>query len=675
MIKEIQRNMLAFCAVMLLATSSHGAKDTSKKNASVPTGHRIYIFQEDEMTHLYKAAAAEVIKVLAENPTAVVLLPTGSTPEKMYNEIIAHFKEDPSFDLSEAQFFNLDEYVGLSSAHPLSYSYYMNLHFYKPLRDIDAARAPQPENSHILSPKNDETPQETLNRFKADLAKAGTIDLAILGVGGAFVTTSASGKTALQGGHIAFNEPGTKPTQETHMVTLTTKTRKDTKHRFSSLQSLMDHGDIPKQAMVDVPLKALTIGLKEILSAKKIMMLATGENKEPVIREVFKRASNPDFPASYLLKHANVSWYFDEFAAKSLNTKPWLYVESSTYFPKHWLQKGARNIAMTKDVAAIEMKDFMDEGLPGEVVDAYRSHRFRNVSAPQAIAQDLAQGLTSNVNELPQNQKILILSPHPDDDVISMGATLKKLMGRGNEVHVVYAVTGYNAVRTSIPAYHKEYKKLDRTDPVAASLEAKTRVREREAEAATAVLGVSPRNLHHFRADYYRRRGIPAVEAFSKADHVRMQALLVDVDPDVIFFAAEDDPHGAHGLASKLVAQSLASLGKHGKLTGVSVMGYRGAWNEWNLDEPEFLTFVTFDEEEMAQKVVAIKEHKSQLDPLFPGHDTREFYERAQARNRDVATEYFTLVGSGAGADAIQQAPYMEVFKRFTTEEFIKSYR
>ncbi len=687
MMGSFYRTSAAFLMVLwggsfLNAASGQSTKvsnhsQVSKETPKVPQGHRIHIYQENEMGQLYHTAAQEVIKLLRQNPQAVILLPTGSTPEKMYREIIAHFKDDASFDLSQAKFFNLDEYVGLSPEHPLSYSYYMETHFYGPLHTIDAKRAPQKENVFILSGRSGESPQATVNRFKADLKKAGQIDLAILGVGGAFIAKGVNGEKYLRGGHIAFNEPGTKPTQETHMVTLTAMTRRDTKHRFSSLQAVMEQGEVKKQVVADVPSKALTVGLKEILSAQKVIMLATGEGKEPVVRELFKKASNPDFPASYLLKHSNVSWYFDEFAGKSLNVKPWVYVASSNYFPKNWLKKCAKCLVLEKkSMDTIALADFVKEGIPAEVVKAYRSHRFRNASGEEAILKDFQRGLMSNVNELPQGKKILILSPHPDDDVISMGATLKKLVDLGNDVHVVYAVDGSNAVRENLDSYKHAYAQKALKDPLKASFEAKVSVREQEAAAATKIMGIDPKNLHYFRADYYMRRGIPGVEPFSKKDTMRMETLLVDVNPDVIFFAAEDDPHGAHGLASKLVAKSLESLEKHGTLTGVEVMGYRGAWNEWNLESPENLTFVGFDESEMARKIEAIKAHESQLNPLFPGHDTREFFERAVARNREVAQEYNMLVaGQGVHKELGNKSDYMEVFKRFAAKEFIKGYR
>lgn len=659
--------------------------------SQAPKGHRLNIYQEKEMSLLYKTAATEVIKTLREKPNCVVLLPTGSTPEKMYAEIIARFKADPSIDFSKAKFFNLDEYVGLPPTHPLSYSYYMEHYFYGPLRAIDAARAPQRENAFILSAQAGESPQETLNRFKADLKTAGPIDLAILGVGGAFLAKNLQGEQVIKGGHIGFNEPGTPPSQETHLVTLTTKTRKDTQHRFRSLQALMDQGAIAKQEASDVPAKALTVGLKEILSAEKVILLATGESKESVIREVFKKAANPDFPASYLLEHPNVSWYFDEFAAKSLAAKPWVYAQSSTYFPRHWLKKCAHLLALKKNTDSISLVDFTAEGIPAEVVKAYQSHRFRTVSAEKAIIQDLKSGLMSNRDDLPQGQTILIMSPHPDDDVISMGATLKKLAERGNTVHVVYAVTGSNAVRESLPEYQKEYGMQDKRDPQQAIYEAKTMVREKEARAATATLGVHAKNLHYFRADYYTRRGIPGVAPFSAEDHKRIQVLLVKVNPGIIFFAAEDDPHGAHGLASKLIAHSLEHLGKYGKLTGVTLWGYRGAWNEWSLDDPDNLTFISFDEANIQQKITAIKEHKSQLNPLFPGDDQREFYEHAQARNKAMASEYYTLIDVNSelshetkanpeketltSLTQIKAMPYLEVFKRFTVKDFIQNYK
>jgi len=657
----------------------------------LPKGHRLNIYQEKELPLLYKTAANEVIKSLKANPNCIVLLPTGSTPEKMYGELIAYFKTDPSIDFSKSKFFNLDEYVGLPPTHPLSYSYYMEHYFYGPLHAIDPSRAPQRENTFILSAKGGESPQETLNRFKKDLENAGPIDLAILGVGGIFLSKNLQGEQIIKGGHIGFNEPGTPPSQETHLVTLTSKTRKDTQHRFRSLQILMQQGEISRQDAVNVPAKALTIGLKEILSAEKVILLATGENKERVIKEIFKKAANPNFPASYLLDHPNVSWYFDEFAAKSLEAKPWIYAKSSTYFPRHWLKKCAHLLALKKETETISLTDFTAEGIPAEVVKAYQSHRFRTVTAEKAILRDLKSGLMTNRDELPQGQTVLIMSPHPDDDVISMGATLKKLADLGNTVHVVYAVTGSNAVRNTLPEYQKEYAAQDKTDPLQAAYEAKTAVREKEAQAATSILGVPPKNLHYFRADYYTRRGIPGVSPFSVNDHKRMQVLLVRINPDIIFFAAEDDPHGAHGLAVKLLAHSLEHLGKYGKLKGITLWGYRGAWNEWPLDDPDHLTFISFDEENMEQKIAAIKEHKSQLNPLFPGEDNREFYERAQARNKAMASEYYTLIDVNSGIiDAnkkgtekgnlnsltkIKAMPYLEVFKRFKVKDFITHYK
>lgn len=665
----------------------------TKSQTVLPKGHRLNIYPEKEIAQLYQTVASEVIKALKENPTCVVLLPTGPTPEKMYEEIVSAFKEDPSLDLSKARFFNLDEYVGLPPSHPLSYSYYMEHYFYGPLRSIDSNRAPQKENIFILSAKANETPQETLNRFKRDLKNAGPIDLAILGISGASLSKNLQGKQVLKGGHIGFNEPGTKPSQETHLVTLTSNIRKETQHRFRSLQALMDQGEFAKQNVANVPAKALTVGLKEILSAKKIILMATGENKERVIKEIFKKAGNPDFPASYLLKHPNVSWYFDEFAARSLEAKPWIYAQSSTYFPRNWLKKCAHCLALKKKIETINLVDFTKEGIPEDVIKAYQSHRFRNMSAEKAIMQDLKSGLLSNRNELPQGRRILVLSPHPDDDVISMGATLKKLVERGNTVHVVYAVTGSNAVRETLPQYQEEYEAIGekQNDPQRTVYEAKTRVREQEAKAATSTLGVPPQNLHYFRADYYTRRGIPGVHPFSDSDHKRMKVLLVTLNPDLIFFAAEDDPHGAHGLASKLLAHSLETLGKYGKLTGVSLWGYRGAWNEWPLDDPDPLTFISFDERAMEHKIAAIKEHKSQLNPLFPGEDNREFYERAQARNKAMATEYYTLLDVSYTPTQDKQKvlinetltsltqpkamPYLEVFKRFRTRDFIQQYK
>jgi glucosamine-6-phosphate deaminase len=252
-----------------------------------------------------------------------------------------------------------------------------------------------------------------------------------------------------------------------------------------------------------------------------------------------------------------------------------------------------------------------------------------------------------HVNALPCRQTILVVSPHPDDDVISMGATLQKLVKQDNDVHVVYVVTGHNAVRDG------------------QTQQDKTIIREKEATDAATYLSIKPENLHFFRADYYMRRGMPGVDPLSSQDLTRMISLITDVTPEVIYFAAEEDPNGAHGLSSTLVARALAKL----NYDRVQILGYRGAWSEWDLTDLHDLEVVTFTLQEMNRKIESIKKHVSQLNPVYPGVDPREFYERAADRNKSAGEQFSQIMGFGASTEV-----YVEAFKHFSYSDFIERY-
>ena len=251
------------------------------------------------------------------------------------------------------------------------------------------------------------------------------------------------------------------------------------------------------------------------------------------------------------------------------------------------------------------------------------------------------------VNTLPCNKTILVISPHPDDDVISMGATLQKLVKQGNDVHVVYVVTGHNAVRDG------------------KTQQDKTAIREKEATAAATHQDIKSENLHFFRADYYMRRGMPGVDPLSDQDLSRMTSLITALKPEVIYFAAEEDPNGAHGLSSTLVARALAKL----TYDKVQILGYRGAWSEWDLTDPHDLEVVTFTPQEMNRKIESIKKHVSQLNPVYPGADPREFYERAADRNKCAGEQFAQIMNLNTSTDV-----YVEAFKHCSYSDFIERY-
>mmetsp|Transcript_8366 Transcript_8366/g.12721 ORF Transcript_8366/g.12721 Transcript_8366/m.12721 type:complete len:542 (-) Transcript_8366:62-1687(-) len=540
----------------------------------------------------------------------------------------------------------------------------MHENFYTPLRKIDAKRAPQPQRVHIPSALDEnESPQEIVARYQASLDKAraarphNQFDLVLLGVGGAYPVLDAHGKTKLHGGHIGFNEPQTPISEKTQLVTLTEKTRKDTTFRFSSLKSLLDAGEFPnKQFSTDVPKLAVTMGPADIMRGRRVLVLATGENKAPVMKSVFDSPVTSDFPATYLKQHPNTKWLLDESAAFQLKHRPWdtLCANTTDMRSQEWFWQAIYDFVS------------VNQTLPTTIDQLPSAVRPKSEQVLSTLVKQFQQHLlnsSQSEEKLPRDKTVLIVSPHPDDDVICMGATIPLLLKRNNDVHVVYAVTGSNSVRTSEPLF----KQLAQNTPNATNEVIKAQVREHEATQAVKVLGLSESHLHFFRADYYMRRGIPGVAPFSENDKERMRALINQLSPHTIFFAAENDPHGAHGLATQLIAKTYQ---ENDKLVQPDFYGYRGAYAEWPIFRPDELIIVRYGEDALQTKISSIKEHKSQLDPLFPSFDPRTFWQRAKERNQHTGAMIKTICQQQNDT----KNNYAEVYKYFKQQQFIERY-
>jgi len=614
--------------------------DTATNNGG--NMNRIHVYGEENIHQLYEKALDVFLKVVQDNPRAVILLPTGSTPKPFYKKLIAAFDKDQELDLSGITFFNLDEYVGLPPEHPLSYHWFMEKNLYGPLRSIDLKRAPKKENTHIpattlaaVEGGGDESIQ-TYGKLlqEAISTNGGRLDLAILGVGGAYPIKKEDGSVDISGGHLAFNEPGSDVSQSAHFVKLTEKTRKDTAYRFKSLANLIRLGELDPSLSIDVPSHAMTLGIADIVQANTILVLATGDEKSPVLQIAFREPNNADVPVSHLVENPNVTWLLDESAAR--------------FLPKH--------VQTINDFSIIP---------PGELSDLVNE---AVVTAEQFF---------------PKGENVLILSPHPDDDVISMGASIVYLRQRGCTVFVAYAVTGANAVRPEGDLFEEGTQwvmeslagaELASTEDLYPTIEARAKawVRRREAIHATSLLGIPPENLEFLDCDYYDRRGVEGVEAITDNDLRKMMNLITSSSPTHVFFAAENDPHGAHGLAAELLAKALENMPD----LDATLWGYRGAYAEWPLRDAERLSVIPFEAALMDLKVRSIRQHVSQLNPMYPSFDPREFYERAIDRNRAFAQEVSEVIGRPLltmDSDGIQKAQYAEAFRRYTKKEFIQN--
>jgi len=659
-------------------------------NKTVTFEPQVYVFAEDEVASLYEKAANEILATVRQNPHAVILMPTGSTPKKMYARLIQLFTEDASIDFSNVKFFVLDEYVGLPANHPLSYAFYMNHFFYHPLEKIDAKRAPKKVNRFVPKINVGETPAHAAKVYAYQLAKAiernktGKIDLAVLGIGAAHPEKTHEDITIMKGGHIAFNEPGSSRNHQVRVINLSPHTRKSIKHRYQALGHLQSNGLRPGASFTtDVPTQAITIGVAEILKAAKVMVLATGEAKAPVIEHVFSKNITPHFPATYLNYHPNTVWLLDDNASGTSQYHPWFNREQKSFTenPEHWICQGVcvASLNQNKPISDIVLDDLALAGMQ----TASPVEKNMTPENNKHLAQVQNKLLTSlrektEKSSLPNHKTILIISPHPDDDVISMGATIKQLSEAGNDIHIMYVTPGYNSVREDLKSYQKIYAHLKERYPLMTEkdlvIEAKTRVREFEASMATSRFRIPAEKLTYFRAEFYNQRGIPGFNPISHRDMVHMQEALLKIQPDFIFFAAESDPNGAHGLSSQLVANVVNEMtDEHFK--NITFVGYRGAYNEWSAHIPERLWIVPYDKATLLTKLQSIKDHVSQLIAEYPSFDARPFYQRAWDRNAHSAKSIEKLINAKlVNKKTGEPTPYAEIFKTFDRQEFIKLY-
>ena len=627
-----------------------------------------------------RAAADHIIRLVKTCKDAVIILPTGDTPRPMYKELVKRFETDRAIDLSKVTLFNLDEYISLSQDHPLSYSYYMNKLFYEKLDRIDRSRAPRTENRHIPFVKKGQKPAQTAKIYRDKLNKAvkmtgrGKADLAVLGIGGAYPVKNSSGKyIGIKGGHIGFNEPGSKISDKARPVTLSKKTKIDTAFRFLNLHFC--ENTYGRGVSSDVPSKALTLGIADILDSREILLLANMEEKMPVIKHLYELDPSPDLPATFLKYHDNVRWLLDRDAASEL---PHIRTPWEEDMNLKWSREMMRQavIELLAGYPRRSIKDITQDLLEDIGVPYAETVIAGGLSAIQKDASGFLARFIDNGSDgiLPSNSRILIFSPHPDDDAITMAATIRMLKKNNNDIWVVYTVSGENAVRNNNKTALKKFKeRVKKSGEKRLSQErseehmrlARIDVRQDEARKAAELLGLHSNRLFFLNLPYYYHRGLIDIEPIdSGRDIAPVRRIILSVRPRHVFYSAEADPHGAHGLCANIIARAFEKLPQ---FWNESFWGYRGAYEEWPLHRPEGLVIVPFGKKEMDLKIKCIKSHISQLDPIFPSFDHREFWERARDRNR-------------ATGRLLEQMKYLrggphfaEVFRRISYAEFIRT--
>jgi glucosamine-6-phosphate deaminase len=596
----------------------------------------VVVPDHDDLARMLADRIIEVIRrSVAERGHCVLGLATGSTPLGIYRELINRHQAGTA-DFSKVVTFNLDEYYPMPADSVHSYRRYM----WENLFDHVNVRR---ENVHI---PDGTVPRDAIDRacaaYEQAIRDAGGIDFQILGIG--------------KSGHIGFNEPGSGADSRTRIVTLDTITRKDAAADFFGEDN--------------VPREAITMGVATILAAREIALIATGEHKSGIVKRAVEGDASPSVAATFLQRHASAAVYLDASAAADLTriATPWL-LQPVTWTPANteravvWLSE-----TTGKAVLKLTASDYAEHHL---------SPLLAQHGAPGVANGEVFTRLRDKIRgrgRLPKGKRVVVFSPHPDDDVISMGGILRKLRENGNSITVAYMTSGNIAVFDHDVRRHLDFVEraakglgLDekRARAVRQEVESgfagkhagqvdvplvqnlKQVIRESEAVSALEAVGLSRADARFLDLPFYRT-GEVRKRPVTGADVDIVGALLADTKPELVFIAGDlSDPHGTHRMCMEAIEKALAKY----KGPAPERWYYRGAWQEWPITEADVL--VPLSHEELRAKISAIFKHQSQKDTApFPGaHDDREFWQRVEARNIETAAradrlglpEYFAM--------------------------------
>jgi len=594
---------------------------------------------------------AELIKdKQKQNQSCVLGLATGSSPIKVYEELVRmHNEEGLSFN--NVITFNLDEYLPIDRTSIHSYYYFMHLHLFNHI-DI------YPENINIPSGT---VSQEELHQYCIDydmkIKKSGGLDLQLLGIG--------------RTGHIGFNEPGSHYNSGTRSITLDNMTRADAAPSFLGIEN--------------VPKKAITMGIGSVKKARRIILLAWGHNKSSIVKETVEGVVTSDVPATYLQEHDNTTFILNDEASQELTRfkTPWLvgqciWDEELTSKAVVWLCEKTK-----KSILKLTDKDYNNYGMSSLLVQEGTAYDL-NIKMFNKMQHTITgwPGGKPNSDDssrperaTPERKRVIIFSPHPDDDVISMGGTFDRLVEQGHDVHVVYQTSGNIAVSDHEALKFAEVMKDvfghdAKIDEIITKINSKDGdiedevevralkglIRKRESLAATRFVGVPDENIHFMNLPFYET-GTIKKKPLSQEEVELVASLIAEIKPHQIYAAGDlADPHGTHKVCLDVIFAALEKLKHNDYMDNCWVWLYRGAWHEWDTYQIDMA--VPMSPDQVLRKRRAIFYHQSQKDGvMFQGNDPREFWVRAEERNNDTAQKYHNL--------GLADYAALEAFKRY----------
>jgi len=595
----------------------------------------------------------------AKGEKAVLGLATGVTPIGVYAELVRQHKE-AGLSFKNVITFNLDEYYPMKPTAAQSYVTFMYDNLFSHI-DIEKA------NVHI--------PDGTLDKdevvafclaYEKQIEELGGLDLQILGIG--------------RTGHIGFNEPGSAPNSGTRMVTLDDLTRRDAARDFGG--------------KADVPTKAITMGIGTIFKAREIILMAWNKKKAQIIKKAVEGEISGDVPATYLQLSQHVEFVLDADAASEL-----------TRFDTPWLVKDCVWDNQLKKKAVIWLANEVNKPVLKLTEEDYNNHGMAQLAVEQGPVYNINIDIFNQIQHtitgwpggkpdaddsqrperaLPAKKRSIIFSPHPDDDVISMGGTFIRLVDQGHDVHVAYQTSGNTAVwDDDVLRYmefaidftksigedtahlQKSYEDMRAFFPTKQPNEIDTQeirnvkgfIRKTEAISGARYAGLQDDHIHFMALPFYETGKIKK-NSVGEEDVLLTIELLQKVKPQQIFAAGDfADPNGTHLVCFKIILAALDRLkGKEAWVEDCWLWMYRGAWHEFETYEIEMA--VPLSPQEVIRKRNAIFKHQSQKDtPVFPGDDAREFWVRAEDRTRDTAQRYDRL--------GLAEYEAMEAFVRY----------
>ncbi|MEM8864255.1 MAG: glucosamine-6-phosphate deaminase [Planctomycetota bacterium] len=608
---------------------------------------RVFRHARDASHAVARQIAAMIQGRAAEGRMCVLGLATGSSPTGVYNELIRLHREE-GLSFANVITFNLDEYFPMQPEELQSYVRFMNEHLFDHV-DIN------PKNAHVPDGTlGEDAVADYCRRYEAMIEEAGGIDLQLLGIG--------------RTGHIGFNEPGSGKTSRTRLITLDRVTRRDAASDFFGEEN--------------VPRRAITMGVGTILDARQVVLMAWGEGKAQIIRDAVEGEISTSVAASFLQEHANAEVVLDEAAADALTrrSQPWLIGQVD------WDEIQERKAAIwlaqkiEKPLLKLTSEDYNESGLQDLLatrgpVDELNVRVFRALQATITGWPGGKPDYAKQPGDRPQPgddifpKRVLIFSPHPDDDVISMGGTLIRLVDQGHQVFVAYQTSGNIAVFDDDAIRFAEFAGAfnrhfgidpDRTSELESHIDELLRnkrpgqvdgdeiqfikglIRRTEARAATRCCNVPADQLRFMDMPFYET-GRVRKKPLGEEDIQITVDLLCDIKPHQVYAAGDlSDPHGTHRTCLSAVLQACQRVTDHDWYAQCQVWLYRGAWQEWAPHQIEMA--VPLSPQELLRKRVAIFKHESQKDKaLFPGPDPREFWQRAEDRNRATSQLYDRL--------------------------------